>query len=200
MMPKNSMCHFPKLFPPLSHITPNLELWIEQDRNEPLWQHLQSWRSWMLTYMSLLPSQRNHGSEKISLGLYPCYLLVKLMQVKRKYSHYPLQCPNSYFLLQKSAGSSSIETYTSTKVLSSKGYPRVTKGLKNPRAFRSSQMTARSLQVHRWLRSVCLLSNAQVSEISLGPLSYDTECYRSPKTFLFVDRYRIFVVEGEDRN
>lgn len=51
MPPKNSTCHFPKLFPPLNHGTPNLGLWIWQDRNEPLWQHLRSWKSWMLTFM-----------------------------------------------------------------------------------------------------------------------------------------------------
>lgn len=118
---------------------------------------------------SLLPSGRNHGSKKISFGLYLLLPFGKVDAGKVKLFLLPTPMSNSYFLLQKSAGSSPIETYTSTNVSSSNGYPRVTKGLKNPRAFRSSQMTTQSPHGTQ-LTEVCILLNAQLGETSLGPL------------------------------
>ena len=108
-----------------------------------------------------------------------------------------LMCPNSYFSLHWSAGTSPLETQTSIKALLSvvtaqvgviqmlldhgqEGLEPVHKLLKGPQSG--------------W-RSIFLLFDAQVDETPLGPLAYDAGSQTPTKSLLFMDGCQIFVVE-----
>lgn len=137
----------------------------------------------------------SHPPQRMALLGPSCVTLGKVGKVKL-FLLSTLMCPNSYFSLHWSAGTSPLETQTSINALLSvvtaqveviqmlldhgqEGLEPVHKLLKSPQSG--------------W-RSIFLLFDAQVDE-TLDPLAYDAGSQTLTKPLLFMDGCQIFVVE-----
>lgn len=115
----NFICYFPNLLPPLIHGASNLGLWVPWARHESLAvSHTTGEARGSFTRFPFPPWKKKSQAKQVSLSSTLCYLRGEVMQATLNYS---LTHSNFskfiFFSLHQSAGTSPLETWTSTKAL-----------------------------------------------------------------------------------
>lgn len=197
------------LFQLLLPLSQNSALWIGHKRNGPLGIIWHNWGSWMLTHMlspHITPSHVwSHRQRRSPWTLSFATFQGRLIWIESSCPFYLLQCIQTcvflflfFFLLQWCSGIFPLETWTSTKILSSAGNCLRQCSLKLPIPW------LRGARADSWAttgstfrpRSLCLLPMHRWVSFSRSPLACGSGSHSFHKGTLSADGCSIVVVWG----